>query len=110
MTYDYPIIITISLYHCITIIILIRVHLAMNIVQNKEYAIKIMDKNKIVNENLNDNIRAEVQLMRVITHPYIVKLIEVMVANKKILLVMEYIDGGDLFDAISNTYIVNKPI
>ncbi len=61
-----------------------------------------MDKNKIINENLNDNIKSEVQLMRLITHPYIVKLIEVMAANQKILLVMEFIEGGDLFDAISN--------
>jgi serine/threonine protein kinase len=40
--------------------------------------------------------------MKKINHPYIVKLFEVMSTNQKILLVMEYIDGGDLFDAISN--------
>lgn len=73
----------------------------MNCQDNKEYAIKIMDKKKIVNENLNDNIKAEVQLMRLINHPYIVRLSEVMAANQKILLVMEYVAGGDLFDAIS---------
>ena len=40
--------------------------------------------------------------MKKINHPNIVKLFEVMSTNQKILLVMEYIEGGDLFDAISN--------
>jgi serine/threonine protein kinase len=75
--------------------------LAINSRDNKEYAIKILDINKIIKENLDKNIEKEVALMRKINHPYIVKLFEVMSTNQKILLVMEYIDGGDLFDAIS---------
>jgi serine/threonine protein kinase len=39
--------------------------------------------------------------MKIIKHPYIVKLIEVMATQQKILLVMEYLEGGDLFDTIS---------
>ena len=39
--------------------------------------------------------------MKIIKHPFIVKLIEVMATQQKILLVMEYLEGGDLFDAIS---------
>ena len=78
-----------------------RVHLAINSRDNKEYAIKILDINKIIKENLDKNIEKEVALMKKINHPYIVKLFEVMSTNQKILLVMEYIEGGDLFDAIS---------
>ena len=80
-----------------------RVHLALNCEDNKEYAIKIMDKNKIINENLDFNIKSEVQLLREVEHPYIVRLIEVMATLQKILLVMEYVEGGDLFDAISKS-------
>ena len=76
--------------------------MAINSRDNKEYAIKILDINKIIKENLDKNIEKEVALMKKISHPYIVKLFEVMTTNQKILLVMEYIDGGDLFDAISN--------
>jgi serine/threonine protein kinase len=43
--------------------------------------------------------------MKLARHPYIVRLFEVLKTNKKILLLMEYMDGGDLFDAISN---INK--
>lgn len=73
---------------------------------NQEYAIKIIDKNKIIEENLGDSIKTEIHLMKIIKHPFIVKLIEVMATQQKILLVMEYLEGGDLFDAISEKEIL----
>lgn len=79
----------------------LRVHLALNSSDLREYAIKILDINKIIKENLDKNLEKEVALMKKINHPNIVKLYEVMSTNQKILLVMEYIDGGDLFDTIS---------
>lgn len=66
-----------------------------------DYAMKMLDKDKIIEENLGDNIKREIQLMRMINHPYVVKLYEVIATQQKIMLVMEYINGGDLFDAIS---------
>lgn len=39
--------------------------------------------------------------MRTIRHPFIVKLNEVLSTQQKIIIVMEYINGGDLFDKIS---------
>jgi serine/threonine protein kinase len=38
--------------------------------------------------------------MRMIRHPYVVKLSNVMTTQQKIILVMEYVSGGDLFDLI----------
>jgi serine/threonine protein kinase len=40
--------------------------------------------------------------MRMIRHPYIVKLVEVMSTQQKIILVMEYVKGGDLFAKITS--------
>lgn len=76
-------------------------HLAIRDSDKKEFAIKIMDKDKIIEEDLGNSIKMEASLMRKIEHPYVVKLLEVMATAQKILLVMEYVDGGDLFDAIS---------
>lgn len=59
-----------------------------------------MDKNKINEENLSENIKNEIQLMRSINHPFIVKLYEVMYTNAKIVMVLEYIESGDLYDII----------
>ena len=60
----------------------------------------MLDKEKIAKENLEDNILVEVRSMKIVNHPYIVRLFELLKTNKKILLLMEYMDGGDLFDAI----------
>lgn len=64
------------------------------------FAIKTLDKDKIIEENLREYIKREIQLMRIIDHPYVVKLIEVIATQQKIMLVMECVDGGDLFDLI----------
>ena len=61
---------------------------------------KILDKEKITKENLD--VLSEVRSMKIVNHPYIVRLIEVLKTNRKILLLMEYMDGGDLFDAIKS--------
>ncbi len=68
--------------------------------ENKQYAIKTIDKDKIIEENLSDNIKKEIQLMRLVNHPYIVKLHEVMYTQSKIIFVLEYIECGDLYDII----------
>jgi len=66
-----------------------------------QYAIKCIDKDRIIEENLSDHVKTEISLMKMINHPYIVKLCEVMSTQQKIILVMEYIQGGDLFSIIT---------
>ena len=61
---------------------------------------KILDKEKITKENLEEDVLSEVRSMKIVNHPFIVRLIEVLKTKKKILLLMDYMDGGDLFDAI----------
>ena len=72
---------------------------------SQEFAIKIIDKDKIVEENLLENIKKEIQHMKVIHHPFIVKLYEVMATHSKIILVLEYVEGGELGDYISKIRI-----
>ena len=43
-------------------------------------------------------------MMKMIVHPNIVKLKEVLSSNSKIYLVLELIKGGDLFDIIKGKY------
>ena len=53
----------------------------------------MLDKEKIAKENLEDNILVEVRSMKIVNHPYIVRLFELLKTNKKILLLMEYINN-----------------
>jgi len=52
---------------------------------------------------LGESIKKEVMLMKMIKHPNIVKLKEVLASKSKIYLVLELIKGGDLFDIIKGS-------
>ena len=65
----------------------------------KEFALKIIDKRKIAGkEKMIDD---EIAIMRKCRHPNIVRLFEDYDTATEMFLVMEFVKGGDLFDAIS---------
>ena len=80
-----------------------RVYLAE--ADHNQFAIKIIDKTKIVEEKLRDCIKTEIQTMKLLRHPFVVKLYEVMISSRGIILVMEYVKGGDFFDKISKNFL-----
>lgn len=70
---------------------------------HEKFAIKILDKARIKQENLIDNLRQEIHIMKHIRHPNIVKLFEVLSSHSKIYLVLELVTGGELFDKVKET-------
>ena len=70
-----------------------------------EVAIKEIEKEKIKQVDLTESLKKEISLMRMVDHPNIVKLIEVLASKSKIYVVLEYIRGGDLYDKIRNLKI-----
>uniref|UniRef100_A0A673ZQY1 non-specific serine/threonine protein kinase n=1 Tax=Salmo trutta TaxID=8032 RepID=A0A673ZQY1_SALTR len=60
-------------------------------------AIKIVDKTQLDDENLKKIFR-EVQIMKMLRHPHIIRLYQVMENEKMIYLVTEYASGGEIFD------------
>ena len=62
-------------------------------------AIKVMNKAKL--KDHLDAIQEEVGILTRLDHPNIVKYYETYVDEKYIYLVMEYIDGGELFEKIA---------
>jgi len=82
--------------------ITIRVRRAIHEVTKNEVAIKEIEKEKIKQVDLADSLKKEISLLRMVDHPNIVKLIEVLASKSKIYVVLEYIRGGDLFDKIRN--------
>ncbi|CAM4485298.1 unnamed protein product [Leuciscus chuanchicus] len=67
----------------------------------KEFALKIIDKNKCRGkEHLIEN---EVAVLRRVKHPNIIMLIEEVDTPTELYLVMELVKGGDLFDSITSS-------
>ena len=78
-----------------------KVRLAENMYTGEKVAIKILDKGKIKQDNLIENLRQEIQIMKHIEHPNVVKLYEVLSSHSKIYLVIELVHGEELFHRIS---------
>ncbi|VEU40213.1 unnamed protein product [Pseudo-nitzschia multistriata] len=75
-----------------------QVRRAIHRQSGKERAVKIISLRRNVNASMMER---EVNLLQLIDHPYIVKLVEVFVERGVAMyLVMELVKGGDLFDCI----------
>ncbi|KAA0720171.1 Serine/threonine-protein kinase MARK2 [Triplophysa tibetana] len=74
-----------------------KVKLAKHILTGKEVAVKIIDKTQLNSSSLQKLFR-EVRIMKLLSHPNIVKLFEVIETEKTLYLVMEYASGGEVFD------------
>jgi len=79
------------------------VRLAVNKQTGEQVAIKIMEKNKIVQNEDKIRIEREIKVLKNLRHPNIVHLYSVIQTDEKIYLITEYVKGKELFD-----YIVMK--
>ncbi len=81
-----------------------KVVLGIHIPTGEKVAIKIMDKEQILSDELNKvRVLNEISILKIVRHNNIIKLYEVMETPQKIYLIMEYCEKGELFN-----YIVNK--
>lgn len=64
------------------------------------WAIKIIDKEQLTKERMEEQLKREIALMKKLKHPNIVQLKEVMQTANHIYLVLELVTGGELFDKI----------
>jgi len=69
--------------------------------KDKDVAIKIVRTAGLQNEE-KQAVQQEIRLLLNINHPNIVKLHEVYVTKKRVHLVMELLEGGEMFDRIVN--------
>lgn len=78
-----------------------KVYHGRNLKTGQSVAIKIVDKEKILRVGLIDQIKREISVMRLVRHPNIVQLYEVMASKTKIYFAMEYVRGGELFNKVA---------
>uniref|UniRef100_A0ACD5Z7A8 Uncharacterized protein n=1 Tax=Avena sativa TaxID=4498 RepID=A0ACD5Z7A8_AVESA len=75
-----------------------KVYYARNLASGQAVAIKMIDKNKVLRIGLMEQIRREISIMRLVRHPNVLKLYEVMASKNKIYFVLVYAKGGELFN------------
>ncbi|XP_022140022.1 CBL-interacting serine/threonine-protein kinase 23-like isoform X2 [Momordica charantia] len=77
-----------------------KVKFARNPETGENVAIKILDKEKVLKHKMIGQIKREISTMKLIRHPNVIRMIEVMASKTKIYIVLEFVTGGELFDKI----------
>ncbi|KAI4368528.1 hypothetical protein MLD38_017074 [Melastoma candidum] len=77
-----------------------KVKFARNSENGESAAIKILAKSTILRHKMVDQIKREISIMKIVRHPNIVALHEVLASKTKIYIVLEFVAGGALFDKI----------
>ncbi|OIS97959.1 PREDICTED: CBL-interacting serine/threonine-protein kinase 23 [Nicotiana attenuata] len=79
-----------------------KVKFARNVETGDNVAIKILDKEKVMKHKMIGQIKREISTMKLIRHPNVIRMYEVMASKLKIYIVLEFVTGGELFDKISS--------
>lgn len=79
-----------------------KVYHSRHLITNECVAIKVIKKDEVIkDERMMEQIKREISVMRLVRHPNIVELKEVMATKSKIFVVMEYVRGGELFTKVA---------
>ncbi|XP_058206976.1 CBL-interacting serine/threonine-protein kinase 6-like [Rhododendron vialii] len=78
-----------------------KVYHARNLVSGKSVAMKVVGKDKVIKVGMTEQVKREISVMKMVKHPNIVELHEVMASKSKIYFAMELVRGGELFSKIS---------
>jgi len=87
-----------------------KVKLATHVVSKEKVAIKFFKHRKFSTPQQLENCKREIEIMKLLDHPNIVKLIDVFEKKEEgtTFLVVEYIAGGELFDYIVANGVVKE--
>lgn len=85
-----------------------KVKLAEHRHSKEMVAIKILEKDKIIDEGDRERVSREIHILKIIRHPNIIQLYEILEDDEKLYLIMEYTPGGELFDYIVSNQRVKE--
>lgn len=80
-----------------------RVKLAEHVITGQKVAVKIINKQKMHQMNMHEKLSREINILKVMAHPHVIRLYELIDSPTELFMIMEYVSGGELFD-----YIVHK--
>eukprot|EP00168_Porphyra_purpurea_P008955 TRINITY_DN2169_c0_g1_i3.p1 TRINITY_DN2169_c0_g1~~TRINITY_DN2169_c0_g1_i3.p1 ORF type:complete len:538 (-),score=152.15 TRINITY_DN2169_c0_g1_i3:951-2564(-) len=77
-----------------------KVKLAEHEPTGKRVAIKILNREKIKSLDMEEKVKREIRILKMLSHPHIIQLYEVIETTTDVYVVTEVSSGGELFDFI----------
>ncbi|KAI0262222.1 kinase-like protein [Gloeopeniophorella convolvens] len=87
-----------------------RVHLVCSKHNSRYYAIKVLQKDKIVRSKQIDHTNNEQQMLLVVQHPFIVNLWGTFQDAANLYMVMDFVPGGELFTLLRRSNRFPDPV
>ena len=77
-----------------------KVKMGTHTLTGERVAIKILEKERITDVSDVERVAREIHILKLIRHPNIIQLYEIIETPRTLYLIMEYASGGELFDYI----------
>lgn len=77
-----------------------KVKQGVHTLTGEKVAVKILEKDKIQDVADVEWVAREIHILKIVRHPNVVHLYEIIETQKQLYLIMEYANGGELFDYI----------
>ena len=77
---------------------------------NNKVAMKIIDKNKIELDEINDDIKREINILKKLSHPNIVKIYEFYESDNCFYIINEYCKGGQLYEYFTKNKLTEEQL
>jgi 5'-AMP-activated protein kinase catalytic alpha subunit len=87
-----------------------KVKLGQHIDTGKTYAIKVIELREVKAQNMETQLRREIDVMSRMDHPSLIKLHEVMNSPRNIFLVLDLAAGGELFNKLAQDGALAEPV
>ncbi|KAI9478210.1 MAG: kinase-like domain-containing protein [Benjaminiella poitrasii] len=88
-----------------------KVYLAHQLTRDEFFAIKTIRKGKLFDDpRVRSSIEREINILKYINHPNIVHLETTMETEKMICIVLEYVEGGELFDFVKKMHRAEQKV
>ncbi|KAA8491493.1 putative myosin light chain kinase [Porphyridium purpureum] len=78
-----------------------EVRLATDLLTGEQVAVKTVQRGKFMSEKEMEFVTREIEVMKKLQHPHIIRTFNIFDSGSKVHFVMEFLAGGDLFDAIA---------
>lgn len=70
------------------------------IIDELQVAVKVLEKSRIKDKKDVERISREIKILKQLHHPNVVQIYEIIETENDLYLVMEFVQGGELFDLI----------
>lgn len=87
-----------------------RVHLVRSVHNNRYYAIKVLKKAQIVKMKQVEHTNDERRMLKLVEHPFLVRMWGTFQDARNLFMVMDYIEGGELFSLLRKSQRFPNPV